>query len=92
MSILCEDVFFEDSVVIEGEAKGLGFRLLGNSSDASGSWAGGEETISPDTVTSVVGVVGIGDLKSKARDGLLVESVERGWKVGLTGLLAGWNK
>jgi len=66
----CIDVIFEDKVSMDEEVKGLGFRLLRKesvSSDVSGSCVGGEDNISPDTVRSVVGVVGIEDLKSKAQ-------------------------
>ena len=90
----CIDVIFEDKVSMDEEVKGLGFRLLRKelvSSDASGSCVGGEDNISPDTVRSVVGVVGIKDLKSKARVGSIVGS-KRGWNVILTGYLEGWNR
>ena len=73
----CIDVFLEDSVVIDGEVKGLGFRLFGKesmSNDESRGCMGGDDSISPDTVTSVVGVIGIGNLKSNARDDSIVES------------------
>ena len=71
----CINVFFEDNVVIEGDDKGLGFRLLGKDSVSRAAFencAGGEDNISPVTVMSAVRVVGVGDLKSKAR----VDSIE----------------
>jgi len=43
-------------------------------------------------VTSVVGVVGIGDLKSKANADSTEESDWQGWKVVLMGFLVGWNR
>ena len=66
----CIDVFFEDIVVMEEEFDGLRLGLLGKESerrDGSGSCVGGESNILPITVISVVGVVGVGDLKSKAK-------------------------
>ena len=44
------------------------------SNDESRGCMGGDDSISPDTVTSVVGVIGIGNLKSNARDDSIVES------------------
>ena len=55
----------------------------------SESCVGGEVKISPVTVTSVVGVVGVGDLKSKANGDSRGESDKRGWKVVLVGSLVG---
>lgn len=53
---------------------------------------GGDDNISPIAVISDVGVRGVGDLKSNAKLGLIAASDKRGWKVGLTGFLAGWNR
>ena len=56
------------------------------------SCTGGEVRISPIAVMSVVGVTGVGDLKSNASVSSMVRSDRRGWKVSLAGFLAGWNK
>lgn len=53
------------------------------------SCTGGEVRISPVAVMSVVGVTGVGDLKSNASVGSMARSDRRGWKVSLTGFLAG---
>lgn len=95
-SVSCTtDKLLEGKVDIEGEVRGLGLDLLGRRSescDVSVSCVGGDGSILPVTVTSVVGVVGIGDLKSKANADSTEESDWQGWKVVLMGFLVGWNR